>query len=1069
MVMLASQDCVQNGLFSLFNMPCASDSSVTILQEIFGDQIATLVHGTATNVTPLIPHFLSNFNSVLLTGAMLIYAIIIIVGTVNTGHHGKFLGQQWDSIWTILRVIGGTVCMVPLKYGLCAAQILVLMLVLFGVHAASTVWAASLNNVEYGTPPSVPASGIDMVRSTIANEIIMETYNQLEALNGTSDHPAIPLGTLPKASLYSSEAAGLRGNIKTLFPAFCKSALTLGSTNDNNYALYLYPDNKITGTDLAKLNACEELGNDFLQSGASPHFSSAQYASIFDSGSTEPAHVWIGQNENSSDCSQNPLAINADCYALFPGEHPHSPNHIYTASVINPSTNQVIYFESQATGGKFYEDGSWPNITSGAQVTTTAEYIKAAAAPNDTQKALSGDITTFIADNIVTPKCLGATPDPSCTNNIDSIISAFNKNLASQDSASTHTIDPTTDTPTTSSQNIPGTNTPLNSSWWNAGEIYLIIDKQMAANLSSLYKQLAQLSGTDPLGHYTARTTAAVRLSMSLYDSGSKSRDTSSAIFTSQTESDTTPTLWKNFLNNTPDIKNNSAIYNKLMQVPAADTLGFLLIGETPQFKTDPKQWVYVMIRLYDVMAANGMLNSGDSSSSLTPITSAMNKIFTGLMGSSGNGAAANVTNLMNEVYQLGLDKPSNDMISNNLSVIQRAQRTGMDMIVTTINSIESVYNHFASEYKTLRTDVEITAGVTGYTSAALAAGAVAAGFGGPFTAGTAAALGASAEVAAQTGQTAIQIMTLLKMSSLAQSLMWMPIVIVVLTSLFTAGVSFALMLPLIPFILFWAGQIAWILGTLEAIIAAPFLMLALVLPGGHHFAGHTVPGLRMLLGVIFRPVLMVLGLLIGMVLTYIIISFSADAFHVVALTLIGGTVNGVEQSGIIPNTAYYQNANGVIACLLLFLYCSFLMMAFQKCFSPIYLLPEKVVQMMGGQADKAGEQDLQGLQQGVSQQSQSLAQSGGQAANKGIEAQQQKTQAVKGSAESGMGAVSKAGGAGKQFTYDRSAWKNHHASKSQEKGAAGLSSGGGGNGGGAGSGGGNDARKPQNNPNLQK
>ena len=153
---------------------------------------------------------------------------------------------------------------------------------------------------------------------------------------------------------------------------------------------------------------------------------------------------------------------------------------------------------------------------------------------------------------------------------------------------------------------------------------------------------------------------------------------------------------------------------------------------------------------------------------------------------------------------------------------------------------------------------------------------------------------------------------------------------------------SFTMDLPMLPidafcFVLGWS-KIAWIPGTLEAIIAAPFLMMTLVLPGGHHFAGHSIPGLRILLGIIFRPCLWFWVYLVGLVPIYIVIIFSADAFHVVAITLIGGKMNGTNVTGIIPNTAQYTETRGIIACLMLFLYCSFLMLAFQKCFSPIYL-----------------------------------------------------------------------------------------------------------------------------------
>ena len=92
---------------------------------------------------------------------------------------------------------------------------------------------------------------------------------------------------------------------------------------------------------------------------------------------------------------------------------------------------------------------------------------------------------------------------------------------------------------------------------------------------------------------------------------------------------------------------------------------------------------------------------------------------------------------------------------------------------------------------------------------------------------------------------------------------------------------------------------------------------------------------------------------------------------------------------------------------------------------------------MMGGQADKAGEQDLQQLQQGVNQQSQSLAQSGGQSMNKGVEAQQQKTQAQSRGWESGAGASSKPYGQAKSSLYDKEAWQRR--ADATDSGSAGL------------------------------
>ena len=1071
--------CANNSIFDLFKMPCSNDASVGILHEIFGNQIANMIPGVVASKTPtLIPSFIHNFNMVLLTGALLVYAIIIIAGTVNTGHQGKFLGQQWDSIWTPLRVIGGTACMVPLKYGLAAAQVIVLALILYGVHAATTVWSSSLADVEYGTPPTVPASGMDMIKQAIANNIILRTY---VAINGGQEPSTTP-EPLPDEQIpfFDQAATALQQQASDMIPDMCKAALGLASNG------HLLPDSGITGTESGLYGMCKKFQNDFLQSGKPYYVDATIPASTFGgrAGGGYPT-TWIGQLPGYTPCLQDPNGqLTAACYQNFPTRLPDIPpaigvyepyiyNH-YTGYNVTLGTAPNLLHQTIIALGAAKDESSFTTPDGVVLESNRTVTYQPASSTSNALANLQADITTFVQQNVI--KCTSAgtplTPDSplpnGCSNNLNQIITDFNNYLAqSANSSNQNTLSGTNLIPTAQNTAItnpsanpmlPGTSLQLNSSWWNAGEVYLMVDQKMAQNLSNMFSQLAGLNNSKFLPQFVQKGTFSTAWVFSLIPSfpvkvySTAALDSAIAMLHVTSTSTDAPVLWHNYLHDNFETAYPQT-FSALSMFPEADSLGLyqlgLLAGSSYPASTIKVNNIFV--RLYQIMQANNMLNGGFSST--LPIKNAMNKIFDGLLGSQGSGAATSITSLMNEVYNIGITDNKYGFIGKNLSVIQNAQRTGMDMIATTINSIESVYTHYEQEYSDLRSQVTSIGLGTTAAAGALSAAAITAGFGGPFSAGAAAALGAGAEVSAQAGQMSIQIITMLKMSDILQSLMWLPIVIVVLTALFTAGVSFALMLPLMPFILFWAGQIAWILGCLEAVIAAPFLMLALILPGGHHFAGHSVPGLRMLLGIIFRPVLMVLGLLIGLVLTYIIISFSADAFHVVAVTLIGGTLgsNPTPYPGIIPNLPTYQDARGVIACLMLFLYCSFLMLAFQKCFSPIYLLPEKVIQMMGGQADKAGEQDLQQLQQGVNQQSQSLAQSGGQAVNKGIEAQQQKTQSKSRAMESGSGSASKPYSQTKSGLYDKEAWQRHQDANSP--GSAGLGQGDGGSGGASGGG----------------
>ena len=181
-------------------------------------------------------------------------------------------------------------------------------------------------------------------------------------------------------------------------------------------------------------------------------------------------------------------------------------------------------------------------------------------------------------------------------------------------------------------------------------------------------------------------------------------------------------------------------------------------------------------------------------------------------------------------------------------------------------------------------------------------------------------------------------------------------------------------------------------LGVIEAMVAAPILMLGLAHPGGHDMLGHALPGVKMALAVIFRPVLMVIGLLVGIALTYVVISFTATSFHYVASNILAAVPDGVD----------FSNVKGVLAVLLLLVYSGFLVLAFNECFQTIYAIPEKVMQWIGGQADRAGAQQLQQVSSGLSSSAQGAGSAGGQAVGKGIEAGQSTTQGFGSAASSG-------------------------------------------------------------------
>jgi hypothetical protein len=331
----------------------------------------------------------------------------------------------------------------------------------------------------------------------------------------------------------------------------------------------------------------------------------------------------------------------------------------------------------------------------------------------------------------------------------------------------------------------------------------------------------------------------------------------------------------------------------------------------------------------------------------------------------------------MDQVYNLGATPPGNGLVAQQFSLIQQAQTAGISMIMICVDSLNKVYGHYTTALQAIQNNMASSlSDVSGEatTGAVFSAiGSIIPGF---------SMVSAITNQQIQTQILATMLYSIMSITNLSMSLMWLPIVMFVLTSLFTAGVQFALIVPLTPYILFWAGQIAWLLGVLEALIAAPIVMLGIAHPGGHDYMGHSSPAVKMLLSIVFRPVLMVIGMVTGILLTYVVINFSAQGFHTVAASILN----------MIPNSNVL--AQGIMSCFMLFLYCSFIVLAFNKCFSAIYVIPDKVMEWVGVQRqERAGAEDIQQLSSQSSQSAQQGISSGGEAVKSGIQAKQQQTE----------------------------------------------------------------------------
>lgn len=82
--------------------------------------------------------------------------------------------------------------------------------------------------------------------------------------------------------------------------------------------------------------------------------------------------------------------------------------------------------------------------------------------------------------------------------------------------------------------------------------------------------------------------------------------------------------------------------------------------------------------------------------------------------------------------------------------------------------------------------------------------------------------------------------------------------------SLLIPGLTIAFVLPMIPFVMWFAGVMGWIILVCEAVIAVPLWMLAHMTFQGEGLHGKGGEGYSLLFNVIFRPALMLVGLFLG-------------------------------------------------------------------------------------------------------------------------------------------------------------------------------------------------------------
>ncbi|MCF6777130.1 DotA/TraY family protein [Thiotrichales bacterium 19X7-9] len=948
---------------AMFNSIAENDISQQVLQELFGVNLDTILSNNEP--TTLFGVLFSYFNTGILAISFVIYAFIIIVGTVNTAKDGQFLGKNWSGHWISLRAIFGSVCAIPFKSGYCVAQYLIFAMVSCGISFADYLWKNVVHDtVSDHIPPVVSTQVSDNIKNYLAlfmmsqlTENIIPNYTSLDT---SSTKPCIK----DSASDTISCKVSYQTDISNSFvKAYASPLIKAENPNGGTKPFEDYDDKFQQG--ITKWS----------------DFSDSSYKQFELFKANWQGNYTIGDRDNSE--KLNSVSKVTDIQNL-------------------PCLNEKDPSKKMQCILSYY------NIGSSAQYLYHPELIP--------ENSHSKDLTNITSQLIKSLEQKVTADIPVCDDSEGSICHDASK-----------------------------------YGWWNADQLYLDFDNILSLNLKNLYLNFSDLiqsmkpgmgNNTIPVDYtgiditYLSNYLSSDNLFGKIQQNYDAS-DTGLAFKTAHVSLNGYEDLVKSSgsfsvsLENVRDIFNhtiflaNGITYQdqtKAMQTCKDNQACQILVNKVNRLITDDTQfqyaqYLYVLSSLiksdnplykdqaikvldntikpvlnlfsyFSVNHVNFSSNRGATDIKATiedPSKQLLNDIFKSLLGGDA-GDGSDISGLLADIYHIGDydgDTEQSSFAAKNFSMVQNVQAIGFTLIEKTIYNILKIFDTATTHLDKIVDDAKVKADQleSKYSALSVSTSIFGSLIGIDFQS-------TSALMNLEFAKAMLE--TTIKLGEFSISLVLLPIVLFVLTTIFGIGVSFSLVIPLTPFILFWAGKVAWLLLVIEAMVAAPIVSLGLVYPEGHEVFGKSEPAIQITMSLILRPVFMIVGLIAGIGLTYIVIHFSADGFKAITNSLI----NFLPESS---DGGYTVNwARGVFACLIIFMYATFLAMAFMKCFSLIYLIPDKVLQWIGNtRGERPGESEIQEFRSTATQTAQQGAQSATQAVNEGIQSYKSQAQSI--------------------------------------------------------------------------
>lgn len=189
------------------------------------------------------------------------------------------------------------------------------------------------------------------------------------------------------------------------------------------------------------------------------------------------------------------------------------------------------------------------------------------------------------------------------------------------------------------------------------------------------------------------------------------------------------------------------------------------------------------------------------------------------------------------------------------------------------------------------------------------------------------------------------------------------------LTGIVIIAITAEFVIPNLPYLIWLGALVGWLLLVLESVIAAPLWAIMHLHPNGDDLTGRGADGYKLILSLIFRPVLMVFGFIGALLISSIMGEFINKTFYSVFKNSTTGATGLSTLIGWIMG---------------LFLYVSLMLTFVKQTFSIIHKLPDQLMRWMGGSTGGLGDM-ASGFQDSAEKSSAGAAALGGLAVTSGV------------------------------------------------------------------------------------